>query len=185
MKIEQTELNGVLVIELGVYQDARGYFTETYNAREFRDAGLPTNFVQDNQSGSRRGVLRGLHYQIQQPQGKLVRVTRGTVFDVAVDLRRSAASFGKWTGLVLSDQNLRSLWIPPGFAHGFLVLSDFAEFSYKTTDFYAPSYERTIIWNDPDLGIEWPSVSPMIISEKDRSGSTFAQAEVYEAELVI
>lgn len=185
MKIQPTSLSNVFVIEPDVYEDERGYFAETFNRREFEKAGLPTQFVQDNLSGSRHGVLRGLHYQIQQSQGKLVRVIRGEVFDVAVDLRKSSPQFGEWFGVVLSGDNRKSLWIPPGFAHGFLVLSAFADFAYKTTAFYAPQHERTILWNDPEIGIRWPSTSELIISSKDQGGLRLAEAQVYEAELTV
>ncbi|KON81359.1 dTDP-4-dehydrorhamnose 3,5-epimerase [Azoarcus sp. PA01] len=181
MKAVPTSIPEVLLIEPKVFGDARGFFFESFNARAFRDAtGLDETFVQDNHSRSARGVLRGLHYQIRQPQGKLVRVVRGAVFDVAVDLRRSSPSFGRWAGAELSEDNHRQLWIPPGFAHGFVVLSESADFLYKTTDYYAPEHERCLAWNDPAVGIEWPvGVSPLL-SGKDREGKPLAACEVFE-----
>lgn len=168
------------MIEPKVFADQRGFFLESYNERTFREMGIDAHFVQDNHSSSQRGVLRGLHYQIRQPQGKLIRVLRGEIFDVAVDLRRNSPDFGKWTAVTLSDENRRMLWIPPQFAHGFLVLSDVAEVAYKATDYYAPQWERSLLWNDPDIGIDWPLTSDPILSEKDRKGRPFRQAEVYE-----
>ena len=157
MNVIQTAIPGLLILEPKVFGDARGFFMESFNARAFAEAtGLDVNFVQDNHSRSAKGVLRGLHYQIEQAQGKLVRVTRGSVFDVAVDLRKSSASFGQWVGVELSEENNRQFWIPPGFAHGFLVTSDSADFLYKTTDYYAPEHERSLAWNDPDVGVAWP-----------------------------
>ncbi|HBC23640.1 MAG TPA: dTDP-4-dehydrorhamnose 3,5-epimerase, partial [Pseudomonas sp.] len=157
MKVVETSIPDVLIIEPKVFGDERGFFYESFNAAAFEAAtGLKRQFVQDNHSKSQRGVLRGLHYQIQQPQGKLVRVVAGEVFDVAVDLRKSSPSFGRWFGTHLSGQNQRQLWIPEGFAHGFVVLSESAEFLYKTTDYYAPEHERSLLWNDPELGIQWP-----------------------------
>ena len=182
MKVEQTLLPGVLLLEPRVFGDARGFFYESYNRRSFREAtGLDPEFVQDNHSRSARHVLRGLHYQIRQPQGKLVRVVQGEVWDVAVDLRRSSPHYGRWTGFTLSAENRRMAWIPPGFAHGFLVLSETAEFLYKTTDFYAAEHERAIVWNDPDLGIDWPlqGAAP-VLAAKDAAGARFAQAESFE-----
>ncbi len=179
MKVIETALPGVLILEPQVYGDARGFFMESYHRRRFAELGLPTEFVQDNHSRSVRGVLRGLHYQIMQPQGKLVRVVRGAVFDVAVDLRRSAPTFGRWVGVELSEENKRMLWIPPGFAHGFLVLSEVADFLYKTTDFYAPEHERCLLWNDPALGIAWPIDGEPMLSAKDKAGKALAEAEVY------
>ena len=154
---------------------------ETFHGDQFTEHGIPTEFAQDNHSASRRNVLRGLHYQIRQPQGKLVRVIQGEVFDVAVDIRRSSLTFGRWVGLVLSAANKDALWIPPGFAHGFLVLSDTAEFTYKVTDYYAPEWERSILWNDPDLGIEWPLGQETIplLSSRDKQGKCFRAAETY------
>ena len=182
-KIKVTEcggIKGLKVVEPTVFGDARGYFMETYNYNDFREAGIDVEFVQDNHSRSIRNVLRGIHYQIQQPQGKLIRVIAGEVFDVAVDLRRHSPTFGKWVGATLSAENFNMLWIPPGFGHGFLVLSDLAEFVYKATDFYAPQYERSILWNDPDISIEWPlhDESP-ILSEKDAKAKHLHEAEVF------
>ena len=161
MKVIETAIPGLLILEPKVFGDARGFFMESYNAKAFQDAtGLDVNFVQDNPSRSGKGVLRGLHYQIEQAQGKLVRVTRGSVFDAVVDLRKSSPTFGQWAGVELSEENSRQLWIPPGFAHGFLVTSDSADFLYKTTDYYAPQFERSLAWNDPTVGVEWPLASP-------------------------
>ncbi len=172
-----------MLIEPRVFGDARGFFFESFNRRAFRDAtGVDTDFVQDNHSRSAKGVLRGLHYQIQQAQGKLVRVAAGEVYDVAVDLRRSSPRFGKWVGLRLSAEKNQSLWVPPGFGHGFVVLSESADFLYKTTDYYAPEFERAIAWNDPDLGIDWPLKEigvPPALSKKDQAGVRFREAEVY------
>lgn len=181
MQIIQTTIPDVLVLEPKVFGDERGFFMETYQARVFAEAGLPTTYVQDNHSGSRQGILRGLHYQIQQTQGKLVRAVAGEVFDVAVDIRRSSPTFGKWVGATLSAQNKRTLWIPAGFAHGFYVVSDWAEIVYKATDFYAPQWERSILWNDPELGIEWPLVDQKMpsLSAKDAAGTPFKEAEVF------
>lgn len=178
MQITATELAGVFLIEPRVFEDERGYFLETYHRQRFAEAGIDVEFVQDNFSHSRRGVLRGLHYQLEHPQGKLVRVVRGEIFDVAVDLRRNSPTFGRWTGAVLNETNHRQLYIAPGFAHGFCVLSDAADVVYKCTDFYAPRHERTLLWNDPALGIEWPVVQPLI-SVKDRAGLPLATAETY------
>ena len=170
----------VILIQPDVHRDARGFFFESWQKNKFAKAGIDQEFVQDNHSRSSKDVLRGLHYQIQQPQGKLIRAIVGEVFDVAVDLRRSSPSFGKWVSANLSSENFNMLWIPPGFAHGFLVLSDVAEFVYKATDFYAPQYERCILWNDRDLGIDWPiSGHEPILSEKDSKGKLFREAEVY------
>lgn len=180
MQVLRTEIPDVLILEPRVFGDARGFFFESYNQRAFQDAtGWAPAFVQDNHSGSARNVLRGLHYQVRQPQGKLVRVVAGEVFDVAVDLRRASPTFGRWVGAHLSADNHRQMWVPPGFAHGFLVLSEFAEFLYKTTDFYAPEHERCIAWNDPDLAIAWPLDGPPILSAKDAQGSSLRQAELY------
>ena len=175
MNVIKTSIPDVLIIEPKVFGDARGFFYESFNGRAFDEAvGRHVEFVQDNHSRSSKGVLRGLHYQIQQPQGKLVRVARGAVFDVAVDVRKSSPTFGKWVGVELSEDNHRQLWVPPGFAHGFLVLSETAEFLYKTTDYYAPAHERCIAWDDPDVGIDWPleeaGINAPILSEKDRKG---------------
>jgi dTDP-4-dehydrorhamnose 3,5-epimerase len=184
MKVTPTDIPDVLVIEPRVFGDARGFLFESFNRKAFQEqAGLPADFVQDNHSRSARGVLRGLHYQVQQAQGKLVRVARGAVFDVAVDLRRSSRTFGKFVGTELSEENHRQLWIPPGFAHGFIVLTEFADFLYKTTDYYAPQHERCIAWDDPDIGIEWPlaraGVTRPVLSTKDEAGSSFAAAEAF------
>lgn len=180
MKIIKTNIPDVLIVEPKVFGDTRGFFFESFNQKKWRDVtGLNTVFVQDNHSRSEKNVLRGLHYQILQPQAKLVRVVRGAVFDVAVDLRRSSPTFGRWTGTELSENNHRQMWIPEGFAHGFLVLSDAAEFLYKTTDYWAPEYERTISWNDPDLAIAWPLKTTPILSNKDAGGTAFHKAEKY------
>lgn len=183
LNVIRTPLDGVLILEPKVFGDARGFFMESYNRRDFAEAtGLDVDFVQDNHSRSRRGVLRGLHYQIRQPQGKLVRVARGAVFDVAVDIRRSSPTFGRWAGVELSEDNQRQLWIPPGLAHGFLVLSESADFLYKTTDWYAPEHERGIAWNDSAIGIEWPldAIGEPLLSDKDRAAPPLAQAEVFD-----
>ena len=180
MKVTSCAIADVLLIEPRVFGDERGFFFESFNQRAFNLAtGLAPSFVQDNHSKSARGVLRGLHYQLHQPQGKLVRVVAGEVFDVAVDIRRNSPTFGKWAGEILSADNKRQLWVPPGLAHGFLVLSETAEFLYKTTDYYAPEFERCIAWNDPDLGIVWPTLQggPQL-SAKDAAGATFLQAEL-------
>lgn len=172
----------IIIIHPKVFRDGRGFFMETFQAERFAAAGIPTHFVQDNHSGSTRGTLRGLHYQIRHAQGKLVRVVAGEVFDVALDLRRSSPTFGKWMGMHLSSENHTQLWIPPGFAHGFYVLSDWAEVIYKTTDFYAPTWERTLMWNDSELGIDWP-VPPgqqPVVSEKDQRGTRFRDAELFD-----
>jgi dTDP-4-dehydrorhamnose 3,5-epimerase len=180
MIVIKTVLPDVLVIEPKVFGDARGFFMESYNEKIFREtAGVKLPFVQDNHSRSRRGVLRGLHYQIQQPQGKLVRVTHGAVFDVAVDVRRSSPTFGRWVGVELSAENQRQLWVPPGFAHGFVVLTELADFLYKTTDYYSPEHERCILWNDRDIGIGWPQGLVPSLSEKDARGVSLARAEVF------
>lgn len=181
MKFVETTLPGVLLLEPEIFCDARGFFLESWNERAFaRAAGLDAHFVQDNHSRSRRGVLRGIHYQIRQPQGKLVRVVRGTIFDVAVDLRRSSPHFGRWFGTELTDDNHRQLWVPPGFGHGFLVLSESADVLYKATDYYAPEHERSLRWNDPEVGIDWPldGIEPLL-SAKDAEGLPLAQCEVY------
>lgn len=182
MKIINTEIPDVLLIEPQVFGDERGFFYESFNERVFLEkTGILPHFVQDNHSRSSKNVLRGLHYQIQQPQGKLVRVVVGEVFDVAVDLRNSSTTFGQWVGVHLSAENKHQLWIPPGFAHGFLVLSEYADFLYKTTDYYAPEYDRTILWNDPDLAISWPiEKDEPIVSAKDKVGKLFLEAEVYQ-----
>lgn len=181
MKATSTDLPDVLVLEPRVFQDERGFFLESFNKRTFREATtLEVDFVQDNQSFSVRNVLRGLHYQVRQPQGKLVQAIAGEIFDVAVDIRRSSPNFGKWTAVNLSGSNHRMLWIPPGFAHGFVVLSEHALVLYKTTDYYAPAHERTIVWSDPTLGIRWPLEAAPIVNEKDRRGTAFASAEVFD-----
>ena len=182
MKVTPTELPGVLVIDPVVHGDARGWFMETFRADVLAAHGVTAAFVQDNQSLSGRGVLRGLHYQIRQPQGKLVRVLSGRVFDVAVDLRRSSPTCGRWTGVELSAENRRQLWVPPGFGHGFLVLSETAEFFYKCTDYYAPEHERVIAWDDPEVGVAWPLAGDMTVqvSDKDRRGAAFADAELFD-----
>jgi dTDP-4-dehydrorhamnose 3,5-epimerase len=180
MNVIPTKLPDVLMLEPKVFGDERGFFMESYNRRTFSELGINAEFVQDNHSRSGKGVLRGLHYQIRQPQGKLVRVVVGEVFDVAVDLRRRSPTFGHWTGMNLSADNKRLAWIPPGFAHGFYVLSDAAEFLYKTTDYYAPEFERSLLWNDPAMNIAWPLAGEPILSEKDRRGMPLNQAEVYE-----
>jgi dTDP-4-dehydrorhamnose 3,5-epimerase len=180
MKVTPTAISDVLLIEPKVYGDVRGFFYESFNQKAFYQAsGLDLQFVQDNHSRSSKDVLRGLHYQIQQPQGKLVRVVRGAVFDVAVDIRRSSPSFGKWVGLELSEDNHRQLWIPPGFAHGFLVLSDSADFLYKTTDYYAPEFERCIAWNDATIGVQWSLQNEPQLSSKDKAGTALSQAELF------
>ena len=181
MKVIKTQIPDVLIIEPDVYGDDRGLFYESYNKQVFREAtGVETEFVQDNHSLSYRGVLRGLHYQIRHPQGKLVRVASGAVYDVAVDLRRSSPTFGRWVGVSLSAENKRQLWLPAEFAHGFLVTSEKAEFLYKTTDYYAPDYERCIKWNDTHLSINWPLDAEPVVSEKDAHGAAFEDAEVFE-----
>ncbi|MBR8833723.1 MAG: dTDP-4-dehydrorhamnose 3,5-epimerase [Stigonema ocellatum SAG 48.90 = DSM 106950] len=180
MKIIHTEIPDVLIIEPHVFQDERGFFYESYNEKVFLEkASIFEYFVQDNHSCSAKNVLRGLHYQIQQPQGKLVRVVVGAVFDVAVDLRKSSLTFGQWVGTILTAENKREMWIPRGFAHGFLVLSESAELLYKTTEYYAPQYDRTIIWNDPDLAIVWPIQEEPILSAKDRAGKLLKEAEIF------
>ena len=180
MIITPTALPDVLLIEPKVFGDARGFFFESYNRRAFAEAAaLDVDFVQDNHSRSAQGVLRGLHYQIQQPQGKLVRVVAGAVFDVAVDIRKTSPTFGQWVGIELSAENKKMVWVPPGFAHGFLVLSEVAEFLYKTTDYYAPSHERAIAWNDPDIGIAWPLAAAPLLSAKDQAGRRLKEAEVF------
>ena len=181
MNVIATALPGVLIIEPKVFGDARGFFFESFNQQRFNEAtGTNFNFVQDNHSRSAKGVLRGLHYQIQQPQGKLVRVARGTVFDVAVDLRKSSPHFGHWVGVELSEDNQRQLWVPPGFGHGFVVTSNSADFLYKTTDYYAPAYERCVAWNDPAIGIEWPKLGmDPLLSAKDAAGLALQDADVF------
>jgi dTDP-4-dehydrorhamnose 3,5-epimerase len=179
VNVTPTALRDVLVLEPKVFGDQRGFFLESWNERAFAAAGIRAHFVQDNHSRSGRGVLRGLHYQRQQAQGKLVRVIAGEIYDVAVDLRRGAPTFGRWVGLNLSAENRRMMWVPPGFAHGFLVVSEAAEVLYKATDYYAPEHERTIAWNDPELAIAWPLAGPPVLSAKDAAGTRFRDAEVY------
>jgi dTDP-4-dehydrorhamnose 3,5-epimerase len=180
VKVERASIGDVLLLEPKVFGDARGFFYEGYNRKNFaRDTGVDPEFVQDNHSCSSKNVLRGLHYQLRQPQGKLVRVTAGEIWDVAVDLRRSSTSFGRWTGLKLDAGSKRMLWIPAGFAHGFLVLSESAEVQYKTTDYYAPEHERTLLWNDPALAIDWPLAGEPVMTDKDRRGTPLASAETY------
>ncbi|MFN7085197.1 MAG: dTDP-4-dehydrorhamnose 3,5-epimerase [Burkholderiales bacterium] len=180
MNISRAAIPDVLLIEPTVFGDERGFFYESYNEREFATkTGIRAHFVQDNHSRSAKNVLRGLHYQIRQPQGKLVRVIAGEVYDVAVDIRRSSPTFGQWTGHLLSAKNRRMLWVPEGFAHGFVVTSDYAEFLYKTTDYWAPEFERCIIWNDPQLDIAWPLQGEPVLSAKDRRGVPLSEAEVF------
>jgi len=181
MKVTATAIPEVLIIEPRVFGDARGFFYESFNQQAFNDAtGTDYQFVQDNHSRSGKGVLRGLHYQIEQPQGKLVRVVQGKVFDVVVDIRKRSPTFGKWVGVELSEENYRQMWVPPGFAHGFVVMSELADFLYKTTDYYAPEYERCIAWDDPDIGIEWPlaknGIAAPRLSVKDLQGKRLAEA---------
>ncbi|GAA5182557.1 dTDP-4-dehydrorhamnose 3,5-epimerase [Niveibacterium umoris] len=181
MKVTATALPEVLILEPKVFGDARGFFMESFNANTFRDAtGLDVQFVQDNHSRSSRGVLRGLHYQLQQPQGKLVRVAKGRVFDVAVDMRKSSPRFGQWVGVELSEENHRQLWVPAGFAHGFVVLSESADFLYKTTDYYAPAHERCLKWDDPSVGVAWPldGLEPSL-SAKDQQGRALADCDTF------
>lgn len=181
MKVIPTEIPDVLILEPTVFGDQRGFFFESYNRAVLAEvAGITEEFVQDNHSRSTRGVLRGLHYQLKQPQGKLVRVVAGEVFDVAVDIRRSSPTLGRWVGAILSADNRHTAWIPRGFAHGFVVLSDVAELLYKTTDFYAPHHERCIAWNDPAIGIRWPLVGEPTLSVKDRAGVSLAEAELFD-----
>ena len=181
MKVIPTTSPDVLILEPKVFGDDRGFFFESYNKKSFENiTGVKTDFVQDNHSRSAHGVLRGLHYQIQQPQGKLVRVSHGEVLDVAVDLRKSSPTFGEWVSVLLSSDNKRQLWVPPGFAHGFVVLSNNAEFLYKTTDYYAPEHERCIRWDDAELGIDWQLKGEPLVSDKDARGVSFQQADVFE-----
>jgi dTDP-4-dehydrorhamnose 3,5-epimerase len=179
--VTPTAIPDVLLLEPKVFSDDRGYFFESYNARDFQEAtGLQLDFVQDNHSMSTKGVLRGLHYQIRHPQGKLLRAVQGSVFDVAVDLRKSSPTFGQWTGAILSAENRRHLWIPPGFAHGFLALSDTAEVLYKITDYWYPEHERTLLWNDPGLAIGWPLDGAPLLAPKDVAGALFADADLFD-----
>ncbi|MBV8885380.1 MAG: dTDP-4-dehydrorhamnose 3,5-epimerase [Chroococcidiopsidaceae cyanobacterium CP_BM_RX_35] len=180
MKVTETAIPDVLVIEPRVFGDERGFFYESYNEKALAEkAGISQYFVQDNHSRSAKNVLRGLHYQIQQPQGKMVRVVVGEVFDVAVDLRRSSKTFGQWVGINLSAENKQQFWVPAGFAHGFVVLSEYAEFLYKTTDYYAPEYERCVRWDDPDVAIAWPLTGEPVLSAKDQAGKSLQLAEVF------
>jgi len=180
MNVIPTKIPDVLIIEPRVFGDERGFFYESFNEKVFAEkTGVKTEFVQDNHSRSLKNVLRGLHYQIQQPQGKLVRVVVGSVLDVAVDIRKSSPTFGQWVSCILSAENKRQFWVPPGFAHGFVVLSEAAEFLYKTTDYYAKEYERSILWNDPDLAIDWEITDKPILSAKDEAGETLKTAEVF------
>jgi dTDP-4-dehydrorhamnose 3,5-epimerase len=182
MKIISTELPGVLIIEPRVFGDGRGFFMEVFRANEYAASGIAGPFVQDNHSASQKGVLRGLHYQILHPQGKLVRAVLGEIFDVAVDVRRSSPTFGHWAGCILSAKNKYQLWVPQGFAHGFYVLSEWAEVIYKTTDYYAPEWERSILWSDPAVGIKWPLADDQkpIVSDKDSQGKLLSEAELFE-----
>jgi dTDP-4-dehydrorhamnose 3,5-epimerase len=181
IQVTATALPEVKIIEPKVFGDARGFFFESFNEREFAEhVEADVEFVQDNHSRSAKGVLRGLHYQIEHAQGKLVRVVEGEVFDVAVDIRKSSPNFGKWVGVMLSVENHRQLWVPPGFAHGFVVLSESAQFLYKTTDYWFPEHERSLLWNDPEIGIEWPVTGEPLLAAKDLAGKTLTEAEVFE-----
>jgi len=180
MNVLETPLSAALILEPKIFDDQRGFFLESYNEKVFADLGIRDRFVQDNHSYSTRGVLRGLHYQVQKPQGKLVRAVSGEVLDVFLDLRRSSPSFGRWHALRLSGENRRMAWIPAGFAHGFQVLSDGAHVLYKSTEFYAPEFERTILWNDPEIAIKWESALEPVLSEKDKKGTKFRDAELFE-----
>jgi len=180
MKVTPTRLPEVLLIEPRVFGDARGFLFESWNEREFERSGIRARFVQDNHSRSGRGVLRGLHYQISRPQGKLIRVVAGEIFDVAVDIRRSSPNFGRWEGVRVNAESCKMLWIPAGFAHGFCVLSEFAEVLYKATDYYAPEHERCILWNDPELNIDWPLPGAPELSAKDAAGARLRDAEVFQ-----
>ena len=182
MRFIPTEIPDILLLEPQVFGDERGFVMETYRAQHFKEAGIAAAFVQDNHAGSRQGTLRGLHYQIRQAQGKLVRVVAGEIFDVAVDLRHRSPTFGQWTGAILSDENKHQLWIPPGFAHGFYSLSEMVDLIYKVTDYYAPEWDRTLLWNDPHINIAWPLIGgqPPVLSAKDAQGRPFMQAEVFE-----
>lgn len=182
MKFIPTAIPDVIVIEPRVFEDERGFFLESYQKKTFQEAGIDGDFVQDNHSSSRQGVLRGLHYQVKQAQGKLLRAVAGEIFDVAVDLRRSSPTFGRWVGMMLSAQEKNQLWVPPGFAHGFYVLSPVAELFYKTTDYYAPQWERSLLWNDPELGIRWPLLdgTPPTLSTKDETGLPLSRAETFD-----
>lgn len=180
MNVIETNIPGLLIFEPKVFGDSRGFFMETFRESALKERGIEESFVQDNHSSSSRGVLRGLHYQIKNPQGKLVRVIAGEVYDVAVDLRRSSPTFGQHYGVILSAENKRIFWVPPGFAHGFVVLSEQAEFTYKCTEYYAPEHEKSLLWNDPELGIDWPVTEVPELSEKDKNGLPLADAEVYQ-----
>ena len=182
MKFISSEISDVIIVEPDVFGDSRGFFMETWQSRKFAEAGIDAHFEQDNWSRSEQGVLRGLHYQIKQPQGKLIQVINGAVFDVAVDLRKKSLTFGKWVGIIVSDENKRLMWIPPGFAHGFYVLSEQVDLYYKCTDFYAQEHERSVRWNDPDLSISWPLIDGQepVLSSRDSSANFFRDAEVYE-----
>jgi dTDP-4-dehydrorhamnose 3,5-epimerase len=180
MKVIPTRFPEVMLLEPRVFGDARGFFLESWNEREFERTGIRARFVQDNHSRSERGVLRGLHYQIRQPQGKLIRVVAGEIFEVAVDIRRSSPTFARWEGIRLNAESYKMLWIPSGFAHGFCVLSEFAEMLYKATDYYAPEHERCILWSDPELDIDWPLPSPPVLSAKDAAGTPLQDAEVFQ-----
>ena len=182
MQFKPTSIPDVILIEPQVFGDQRGFFMETYQSRIFAEHGITARFLQDNHSGSQRGTLRGLHYQIRQTQGKLHRVVVGEIFDAAVDIRQSSPTFGKWVGEILSAENKRQLWVPPGFAHGFYVLSEWAELTYKTTDFYAPEWERTLLWNDPEIRIDWPILpgGEPILSTKDLNGTLFADLDLFD-----
>ncbi|MDP3033365.1 MAG: dTDP-4-dehydrorhamnose 3,5-epimerase [Rhodocyclaceae bacterium] len=179
MQVIPTAVKDALILEPKVFGDARGFFMESWNRRSFAALGLDVDFVQDNHSRSQQGVLRGLHYQVRQPQGKLVRVVSGAVFDVAVDLRKTSPTFGQWAGVVLSAENQRMFWVPSGFAHGFLTLTESADFLYKATDYYAPEHERALLWNDPTLGIDWPLSGTPLLAAKDAAGTLFQDAEAY------
>ncbi|MEX0716214.1 MAG: dTDP-4-dehydrorhamnose 3,5-epimerase [Planctomycetaceae bacterium] len=180
MRVHAGDLHGLVIVEPDVFRDDRGSFQVTYERRQYLEAGIGLDFVQDNFSRSARGTLRGLHYQIEHPQGKLVQVVQGEVYDVVVDLRRHSHTFGRWSGIVLSEENRRQLYVPPGFAHGFLVTSEWADFLYKCTDFYSPEHERTLRWDDPQLAIDWPLDGGPLLSNKDRQGKTLAECETFE-----
>lgn len=180
MEFVPTTIPDVLLVKPNLFEDPRGFFLETYRENRFAEAGISQKFVQENHSASQRGVLRGLHYQIRQPQGKLVRVIAGEIFDVAVDIRRSSPTFGQWVGIILSAENKDQLWLPAGFAHGFYVLSERAEVTYKVTDYYAPEWDRSLLWNDPQIGIEWPLVADPILSSKDINAKKLSEAELFD-----
>ena len=180
MQVDITAIPGLLVIQPKVFRDPRGFFTETFQQQRYRDAGIAAEFVQDNLSRSSKGTLRGLHYQIQRPQGKLVQVLQGRIFDVVVDLRKPSPAFGRWLAFELSDETFRQVYVPPGCAHGFYVLSETADFAYKCTDYYFPEHERSLLWSDPHIGIEWPLVGAPTLSDKDRTGVTLDTAEIFD-----